>query len=141
MKFNCDHFVLSICLILFSVHSPTTYGAQSWSFDQTSPPLHRQDQTIQQSFNTVELKFPPNQHQRIAAVQIQTYVPNNAWVESQLCTASFTQCASISNGYLYSQDFNHLSATTPLVVVHQLKRFNGTYPPVFIKTQLNIWWQ
>lgn len=129
-----------VLLLGCSVVSPALQAQNAWAFETVSPPIYRLDQPIQQPFITAELANPPADGARIKAINVQISPSASAWVESRLCTADLLNCLPVYGGRLYTKAFNQFAATTPLVMVHQVQAWNGAYPPIYIKVQLNIWW-
>lgn len=127
-------------LLVGCVFSSVLQAQNAWAFDTVSPAIYRLAQPIEQSFSTANLANPPAQGARIKAINVQISPSASAWIESRLCTADLQNCLPVYGGRLYTKAFNQFAANTPLVVVHQVQAWNGVYPPVYIKVQLNIWW-
>lgn len=127
-------------LLAGSVLSSASQAQNAWAFDSVSPPIYRAGALIEQPFSTAALANPPAAGAMIKAINVQISPSASAWVESRLCTADLLHCLPVHGGRLYTTAFNQFAASTPLVVVHQVQSWNGAYPPVFVKVQLNIWW-
>lgn len=136
-----NRFVCGAAVVMFcALFSSALQAQNAWAFDTVSPPIYRLKQPILQPFHTTDLANPPAEGAMIKAINVQISPSASAWVESRLCTADLQNCLPVYGGRLYTKAFNQFAATTPLVVVHQVQAWNGAYPPIYIKAQLNIWW-
>lgn len=133
------HYVFSLLLLVTS--STAVQAQNSWAFEETSPAIYRLDTPVQQMFSAATLANPPSELAKITAVNVQISPSASAWVDSQICAQDFKHCLPITGGRLYTQVFNEFAATTPFYIVHYVRSWNGAYPPVFIKSQLNLWWK
>lgn len=128
--------LIMLCLGLSSVQAQT-----EWAFEQVSPAIYRVDEPIQQRFSVAELPISSIGTSTIAALNVQVSPSAAARVESHLCVRDLDHCVPIRHGRLYTKAFNNYSALDPIYVVHRVRNWDGSYPPVFITVQLNVWWQ
>ena len=132
---------LLLLLLCFVTSGSAAWAQNAWAFDMVSPAIYQLDRPVSQEFNTSTLTKPPAQEAYITAVNVQISPSASAWVDSQLCAQDTRHCVPIKGGRLYTKMFNDFPASTPFYVVHQVRSWNGAYPPVYVKTQLNLWWQ
>ena len=138
LRFFYPHYVVLLVVLLM----PMRVSAQNtWAFEQVSPAIHRLDQPVTQSFNASELPRPPAPGATLTRLYVQVRPSAGAQIDSELCTQNFSRCEPIRGGQLYTAAFQGLSAQAPLYVVHRVRHWNGTYSPIYIKVQLNMWWQ
>lgn len=138
MRYFYLRWLLSLCFLFgFS----TSYAAGSWAFDVVSPAIYRAEQPIRQVFRLSDLSSPPQSTDTLQAVSVQIAPSTGAWVQSRLCTWDESHCVNIQNYRLYTQAFQGMPAQTPLVVIHEIKNWQGSFPPLFIKVQLAVWWK
>lgn len=139
-RINIRRGLSGLVLLGTGVFSAVAQAQNAWAFESMSPAIYRLKQPIEQPFSTVKLTHPPAENAMIQAINVQISPTGSAWVESRLCTADLLNCLPIYGGRLYTKAFNRFAARTPLVVVHEVQSWNGAYPPIYIKVQLNIWW-
>lgn len=114
---------------------------QAWAFEQVSPAVYQLNQPVTQRYAAINALHPPAEHQRFTAVMVQVSPSVAAVIESFACINDTSSCLPIVGGRLYTQAFNQYSAVSPILIVHKIQGWAGAQPPVFIKSQVNIWWE
>lgn len=142
---NCFRFLTRWGLGLVLALGANAAVAQSapvkaWSFDQVSPAIYRLDTPITQHFDLEGITMPPEESDVIKTVAVQIQASTSAFIESYLCINTEEHCLPIKGGRIYTQAFAGYPANANYMVVHRVRGWSGTVPPVFIKTQLNVWW-
>ena len=133
------HYVFSLLLLVTG--GATAQAQNAWGFESTSPAIYRLDTPVQQPFSAANLSHPPSELAKITAINVQISPSASAWVDSQICAQDLKHCQPITGGRLYTTAFNEFAATTSFYIVHQVRSWNGAYPPIYIKAQLNLWWK
>ncbi len=124
-----------------SLYSTGLAAQQAWAFEEVSPAIYRLDEPVTQRFSAIEAPQPAQPGQKLAAILVQVLPSTSAFIESYLCVNDTQNCVPIQGRRLYTQAFNQYSAQDPVLVVHRVRGWSGTLPPLFIKTQLNLWWE
>lgn len=138
MKYTYKWLVLFFSLISAV---PVTQAKNAWAFESVSPAIYQLDQPVQQIFSTQSLALPPPEGAKITAVNVQILPSASARIESQVCAQDFEHCMPVQDGRLYTKAFNHFDASTPFYLVQRVRAWDGAYRPIYIKVQLNLWWQ
>lgn len=141
MKLFFTSIRLFVGVAILSGSISTAWAQRTWAFDAVSPAIYQLNQPASQLFTTDKISHPPAAHTVFQGISVQVQPSTGAWVESQLCTADHTLCQPIPYGRLFTHSFNHVAASSPLVVVHLVRDWRGSYAPVYVKTQLTVWWQ
>ncbi|MEZ2742234.1 hypothetical protein ACBP93_06290 [Paenalcaligenes hominis] len=126
--------------LVCSVYVTSAVAQQAWAFEQVSPAIYQLDQPVTQRYTSTDSLQPPTRHQHFTAVMVQVSPSVGADIESFACINDTSTCLPIVGGRLYTQAFNQYSAVSPILIVHKIKGWAGATPPVFIKSQLNLWW-
>lgn len=133
-------FLLFLCWVA-SLYSTSLAAQQVWAFEQVTPAIYRLDEPVTQRFRTTETAHPAQPEQKLTAILVQVLPSTAAFIESYVCVNDIQNCVPIQGGRLYTQAFNQYSAQNPVLVLHRVRGWSGTLPPLFIKTQLNLWWE
>lgn len=125
----------------FSLGAMPLQAQQTKAFEQTSQAVYRLDEPVRQVFIMSNASAVQNTLHQLSAVQVQITASTDAQISSELCTVLTGHCVPIHGRRLYTKDFNQFNADTDFYVQHRVRNWSGTYPPIFIKTQLNLWWR
>lgn len=140
MKSARSSFFIVIFYWVASLYSAGLVAQETWAFEQVSPAIYRLDEPVIQRFSATATPQSAQTEQKLTTIMVQVLPSTAAFIESYLCVNDSQNCVPIRGGRLYTQAFNQYSAQSPVLVVHRVRGWNGTLPPLFIKTQLNLWW-
>lgn len=133
---------LCLCLgVLMSLCALKAMAQQAWAFEQVSPAMYQLNLPVTQRYTAINALHPPADNQKLTAVMVQVLPSVAAAIESFACINDTSSCLPIVGGRLYTQAFNSYSAVSPILVIHKIQGWAGAQPPVFIKSQVNIWWE
>ncbi len=141
MKSGRQSFFVLFFGWVVALQAPNVWAQQSWAFEQVSSAIYQLDQPITQRFDTSRIPDAPTQDQKITQLMVQIMPSSAALIQSYVCVNDTYNCVPIQGGRLYTQVFNEYSAQLPILVVHRVRGWSGTYPPLFIKSQVNLWWE
>lgn len=127
--------------LIFGLLALPVQAQQTKSFEQTSQAIYRLDDPIRQTFSMANHPKVKGQLYQLSAVQVQIMPSAGAQISSELCISQSWHCVPIYGQRLYTQAFNQFPADSDFYVVHRVRNWSGATPPIFIKTQLNLWWR
>lgn len=141
MKSKKPTFFLLVIYWLVCLYATRVSAQQVWAFEQVSTAIYQLNESVTQRFSTSEITQPPSTEHKLKTILVQIMPSTGAFLESYLCVRDTDNCVPIQGGRLYTQAFNQYNAQSQLLVVHRIRDWKGTLPPLFVKTQLNIWWE
>lgn len=131
-----------VCLSAWmTLCSSSLWAQQSWAFEAVTPAIYSLDEPIVQRFNLADTGQVVLPNQSLNQIMVQILPSAAAFIESYLCVNDTSHCVSIQGGRIYTQAFSQYSANDTVLVVHRVRNWSGARAPIFIKTQVNLWWQ
>ncbi len=119
-------------------HVAAQSGIQAWTQAQTSPGLYALGRNVEVVHSAAK-NVPRGA--RITRVQADRQYAGNADIQSFLCWNGTAQCVEFTGASVNSAAFSGLAADQPMLMVHRPRAWRGSPKPVFIRSNVTVWYE
>ncbi len=113
-------------------------GKQAWTQASTSTGLHSLEQAATVAYRPKPNAVPPGSV--ITQVYADRDYAGQAAVQTSVCWNGTGRCVDIVGRSINSRAFNGLDATQPMYLVHRVRAWHGSRPPLYIKGNITVWY-
>lgn len=113
-------------------------GTPAWTQARVSPGLHSLNQSATVVHQPATGVVPPRSI--ITAVHVDRGYAGDAEVHTSLCWNGIDRCVDVTRQSLNTHAFNGLDAGRPMHLVHRVTAWRGTRPPLYIKSNVSVWY-
>jgi len=113
-------------------------GKQNWTQTRSSTGLHSLDQAATAIYQPAPNAVPPGA--LITRVHARRDYVGQADVQTSLCWNGIDRCIDLIGRSLDAHAFNGLAADRPMYLVHRVRAWRGSSPPLYVKGTVNVWY-
>lgn len=128
----------SALFLLFGFLCPAHAGKLAWTKAGTSGELHSLGRDVAVSYRPSGAMPPTALITRVLADRQFT---GNADVQTSVCWNGVERCVDITGRSVSTHAFNGLDASRPIFLVHRVRSWRSSRPPIFVKGNVTVWYE
>ena len=114
-------------------------GKRAWTQANVSGGLHRLEHDATVAYRPPAGQVPPGSV--ITRVYADRDYAGQADVQTSLCWNGMDRCIGIAGRSVHTRAFNDLDAGQPMILVHRVKAWRGSGPPLYVKGNVSVWYE
>jgi len=133
------------CALLYAL-SPTeptvaqeAVGKQAWTQALASAGLHSLEHAATVAYRPAAGSVPAGSV--ITQVYADRDYAGQADVQTSLCWNGIERCVDIVGRSINSRAFDGLDAGQPMYLVHRVRAWRGSRPPLYVKGNVTVWYR